>query len=273
MNEVTTTEHGRKSVLVDMANRYGMEPKVFADTLRATVVPKEATNEQFAAFVLVAKHYGLNPILKEIFAFPTKGGGIQPIVSIDGWANLINSHPAMDGMEFVDEQSDKGELLSITCRIYRKDRAHPVATTEYMVECVRNTDTWRQWPRRMLRHKAMIQAARYAFGFAGIIDPDEWDRSPEKADETVKAPPAPPAPIAMVIETEPKPEPTAEPDSTDGRPPVTWFEQLEAAMQDGDVAQVWADFDVDRICADTEDRDVALAIARRFDANWQTEEA
>lgn len=265
MNEVATVEHGRKSVLVDMANRYGMEPKVFADTLRATVVPKEITNEQFAAFVLVAKQYDLNPILKEIFAFPTKGGGIQPIVSIDGWANLINSHPAMDGMEFVDELNDKGALVSITCRIYRKDRSHPVAATEYMAECVRNTDTWRQWPRRMLRHKAMIQAARYAFGFAGIIDPDEWDRSPEKADETaIKAPPAPPAPV---IDAKPEPTPEAP------RPPVTWFGLLEAAMQDGEVAQVWADFDVDRICADVEDRDVALAIARRFDANWLTEEA
>jgi hypothetical protein len=31
----------------------------------------------------------------------------------------------------------------------------------------------------MLRHKAMIQAARYAFGFAGIYDPDEAERIAE----------------------------------------------------------------------------------------------
>jgi hypothetical protein len=28
----------------------------------------------------------------------------------------------------------------------------------------------------MLRHKAAIQAIRYAFGFSGIVDPDEADR-------------------------------------------------------------------------------------------------
>lgn len=28
----------------------------------------------------------------------------------------------------------------------------------------------------MLRHKATIQAARYAFGFSGIVDPDEAER-------------------------------------------------------------------------------------------------
>ena len=46
-----------------------------------------------------------------------------------------------------------------------------------MAECKRNTDPWRQWPNRMLRHKATIQAARYAFGFSGIADPDEAERS------------------------------------------------------------------------------------------------
>ena len=28
----------------------------------------------------------------------------------------------------------------------------------------------------MLRHKAAIQSIRYAFGFSGIVDPDEADR-------------------------------------------------------------------------------------------------
>lgn len=179
----TAPQAERRSVLVSMASRFGMEPQAFEATLRATVVPESVSREQFAAFLLVAKEYGLNPLTKEIYAFPTRGGGIQPIVGVDGWANLINSHPACDGFEFTDTFSDKGELVSITCRIFRKDRAHPVEATEYMAECKRNTDTWKQWPRRMLRHKALIQAARYAFGFSGIIDPDEWERHPERAEE------------------------------------------------------------------------------------------
>ena len=78
-------------------------------------------------------------------------------------------------MEFVDSV-DNGALIAVTCRIYRKDRQHPVEVTEYMAECKRNTDPWKQWPARMLRHKATIQAARYAFGFSGIVDPDEAER-------------------------------------------------------------------------------------------------
>jgi hypothetical protein len=42
--------------------------------------------------------------------------------------------------------------------------------------CFRNTDPWKQWPRRMLRHKAAIQCARVAFGISGVMEPDEAER-------------------------------------------------------------------------------------------------
>lgn len=165
-----------KSVIMDMADRFGMEPAAFEATLRATVVPADVTREQFAAFLLVAKKYNLDPITKQIYAFPSRSGGIQPIVSIDGWMNLINTRAEFDGMEFEDHFGEEGKLTAITCRMYRKDRSRPVSVTEYMDECQRPTDTWKRWPARMLRHKAAIQAARYAFGFSGIVDEDEAER-------------------------------------------------------------------------------------------------
>lgn len=177
MNAVAKIEEARpRSVLVDMATRYGMEPAAFEATVRSTVVPNNCSKEQFAAFLLVAKEYRLNPLTKEIYAFPAKGGGIQPIVSIDGWARIINERPELTGIEFADHIED-GKLFAITAKIYRKDRAFPIAVTEYMSECRRSTDTWKQWPARMLRHKALIQCARYAFGFSGIVDPDEYERA------------------------------------------------------------------------------------------------
>ncbi len=169
----------RRSLLQAMAATYQMEPGAFLATIKATVMPSaNATNEQVAAFLAVAHQYRLNPFCREVFAFPGKSGGIQAVVSVDGWSKLINEHEDFDGMEFEDK-SDGGQIASITCRIHRKSRSHPVEVTEYMVECKRDTDTWKRWPRRMLRHKAMIQAARYAFGFAGIVDPDEAERALE----------------------------------------------------------------------------------------------
>lgn len=166
------------SLFDGLAAQAGLSTDGFLSTIKATVFPNKgngATNEQLAAFLMVAKQYNLNPLTKEIFAFPANGG-IQPVVSIDGWMKLINSHPDFDGMTFADVlEGDK--VVSITCKIYRKDRSQPIEATEYMAECKRDTQVWKQWPRRMLRHKAAIQAARYAFGFAGIADPDEAERS------------------------------------------------------------------------------------------------
>ena len=136
-------------------------------TLQATVFKGNVTDEQFTALLIVANQYGLNPFTKEIYAFPDRNNGIVPVVGVDGWARILNNNPQFDGMEF--EQNDD----SCTCRIYRKDRSHPVIVTEFMSECRRDTQPWKSHPKRMLRHKAMIQAARLAFGFAGIYDQDE----------------------------------------------------------------------------------------------------
>lgn len=179
------------SIIGSMAETYGMDKRAFEATLRKTIMPENTTNEQCAAFLLVARQHKLNPFTKEIFAFPSRGG-IQPVVSVDGWMKLINSHPEFDGMEFADTLAADGTLQAVTCRIFRKDRSHPVSVTEYMSECKRNTDTWKQWPARMLRHKAAIQAARYAFGFAGIMEPDEYERMHDVNPTVSTIPPANP---------------------------------------------------------------------------------
>lgn len=254
MNQIATLSPGRQSLIGTMASAYNMEPKAFADTIRATCLPANATNEEFAAFLMVAKEYDLNPITKEIYAFPKKGGGIQPIVGIDGWMNLINSHPQCDGVEFDDKFDDKGGLTAITCRIYRKDRNRPTSVTEYMDECKRPTEPWQKWPARMLRHKAAIQCARYAFGFAGIIDPEEAERSPEVITGQVVAPPPPAKQIAAPVETiehEHVVEETGEVIEAiqDGEvfDPALYFEDLESQMatakDEATIEEVWSALD------------------------------
>lgn len=181
---MTTVQDTRMSLVSTFAEKIGVEPAKLLTTLKQTVFkqPKdgaEISDAQMMALLAVANQYGLDPFAREIFAFPDKGGGIVPVVSVDGWVTIINSHPAFDGMEFFDHKTGD-KLEAITCRIYRKDRAHPTEITEYMSECKRNTDPWNKSPSRMLRHKALIQCGRYAFGFSGIYDRDEAERIAER---------------------------------------------------------------------------------------------
>ena len=78
---------------------------------------QKATESELLALVVVANEYGLNPFLKEIYAFPAKGGGIVPVVSIDGWLRMVNDHPQMDGIVTNHRENEDSQ----------REHAHPDA--------------------------------------------------------------------------------------------------------------------------------------------------
>lgn len=166
MSTALATLTAKLATRLDMGDGTGL-----METLKATAFKGQVSDAQMTALMIVANQYGLNPWTKEIYAFPDKNNGIVPVVGVDGWARIINSHSQFDGMDF--EQNPD----SCTCTIYRKDRSHPTKVTEWMAECKRpSVGPWQSHPYRMLRHKAMIQAARLAFGFVGIYEQDEAER-------------------------------------------------------------------------------------------------
>jgi len=241
--EITTTTAAgpvaetrqRQSLVNRFAEKYHIEPAKLLSTLKATAFRQrkqdvEITNEQMAALLIVADQYKLNPFTKEIFAFEDKGA-IVPVVSVDGWARIINEHPAFDGLAFV--YSDEivtmpyGKPCPAWCEIqlYRKDRTRPTIVREYLDEVYqeprgekRYPGPWQSHTKRFLRHKTLIQGARIAFGFAGIYDEDEANRIVEAQAVVVQDPPAPaPAPrqvelgkstrLSAIIGTQPQAEP------------------------------------------------------------------
>lgn len=207
-------------IVARFAERFAMNPDDVVDVLRATafkVRDGQATDAQMSALMIVADQYKLNPFTKEIYAYPDKQNGIVPVVGVDGWSRIINEHPALDGIEFnyaenVSQHKGKKVHEWIECVIYRKDRTRPTTIREDFDEVVRNANfstPWDTHPKRMHRHKALIQCARIAFGFAGLYDEDEAQRILEvrgldnaaaaptikhmgAADVVVKAPAAPP---------------------------------------------------------------------------------
>lgn len=173
-----------KSALESMAGRLQVSKEQLYNTLKKTAFKECKSNEDFLAGLVVANTYGLNPLLKEIYMFPAKGGGVVPMVPVDGWVSMVNRRKNYDGVELIENRINDGEdepsgsgIASVTAIFHLKDRSHPVTVTEYMSECYAgNKEPWKRWPVRMLRHKAYIQGARIAFGFSGIYDEDESQR-------------------------------------------------------------------------------------------------
>lgn len=251
------------SPLVVMAQRFNLEPDKMLTTLKGTVIKPTkdgycATNEEIAAFVIVANEYGLNPFLREIYAFADPRKGVTTIVPIDGWTRIVNRQQTFDGCEFADVCDQNGKLVAITCRMHVKGRTFPVEVTEYISECQRPTDPWRQMPRRMLRHKAFMQAARLAFSLSGIHDEDEGrdivetDSASEITQEVLsrsrslgerlksQSLPPQPTPTADVPPEEPEPPIDEEPPAEDCAepPPADAGEESQEALPPPEITKL-----------------------------------
>ena len=94
-SELQETEQ-QASVLVQLGEQYSVAPNKLLKTLKETAF-KGATDSQMIALCIVASEYRLNPFTKEIYAYPAKGGGIVPVIGVDGWYGLVNSQPHYDG--------------------------------------------------------------------------------------------------------------------------------------------------------------------------------
>ena len=235
-NEIAVIPQAKPSALAVMAGRINVEPTKLHSTLKNTVF-KGATDDELLALVVTANTYELNPLLKELYAFPKKGGGIAPMVGVDGWIKIANRQPNFDGMD-VEVFGDGKTPTHATGTIYLKDRSHPVRVTEYFEECKRGTEPWNQMPRRMLRNKAIIQSIRLAFGVSGIHDEDEARDIAGRQAQTVTA--EKPVFKARVIDPEDNIPMLPDPRLLDAVPPFTPDtpqKQLQAAIADAGVLE------------------------------------
>lgn len=164
-----------RNALSALTEQLGMtDYNELAGILKNTIMPK-ASDEEMAAFALVCSTYKLNPLTREVYAFPTKAGGIMPMIGIDGWLKIAHSHPDYAGMGWAEGAEDNDRWCE--CTVWLKSTPeHPVTIREYLSECRQaSSPVWAQRPKRMLRHRATIQAIRYALGISGVSDADDYE--------------------------------------------------------------------------------------------------
>jgi len=173
-----------------LADRVGLDLERTRTLLKDSVFragPREAawTENEVAAALVLAGHYNLNPMTKEINFF-RQGGKVSPYIGFDGWVSIVNRQEDFNGITFDVELSSDGKLEAVVCNIFRKGFDHPISVREYLTECRKPTNPWNQMPHRMLRQRAYCQAARLAYGI-GIPDGDEaaLETEPQPSAEVI----------------------------------------------------------------------------------------
>jgi len=163
--------------IVDMARELGTDSKMLWNVVRESCFKldkdgKGASDSEVMVYLMTCGKLSLNPLMREAYGFLSRGA-LQVGVGIDGWLKIANRHPQFDGIELEEIEDENGQLVACRATVWRKDRKAPTILTEWLKECQRSTDPWKQRPRRMLRHKATIQSLRYAFAITGISDMEE----------------------------------------------------------------------------------------------------
>ena len=140
-------------------------------------------------FLHLIKKYDLDPFADELSILKDSEGGYQVFITIDGWFKIINQHVQYTGMCLREStEENNGIPIWMECCIYRNDRILPIAIKEYFDEVKTEHPSWKQMPRRMLRHRVIQQCARMAFG----ISAPEYIafKNPNTATEVVKVTPS-----------------------------------------------------------------------------------
>jgi hypothetical protein len=163
-------------------SRSGMSPESFVQALTQTSLSSLVVWGQvdLELLLLSAERFGVNPLGREIFLIRGDDRPDEPpmvVLGVDGWSHVLNSHKKFAGMQFAEsEQLVEGVPAWIECTLHRWDRRVPTTVREYFDEVRGATQPWLTHPRRMLRHKALVQCARLAFGLVGVYDHDEAQR-------------------------------------------------------------------------------------------------
>lgn len=200
------------------------------------------TIEDVFTFLIQCKNLGLNPLLKQIYGFMSRGKLVN-VVSIEGWNAIAQRSPVFDGFEFEFGPFSERELIYkktgfvnghkseanvtikrsvaswVKCIVFRKDRAHPIVITTFFDEAYTGSEPWATMPMHMLQNRAFVNAVRKAFNVSAYADDDKFfnfDDAPEPMPEPLQAS-AEEIPADAIPEPTPEPLPAPEPASILGQ--------------------------------------------------------
>ena len=136
---------------------------------------KGCSNDEFAVLIELANRYQLDPFAKQIWAVKFNDRPAQIFAGRDGYLAIAHRSGQFNGMQSSIERDADGNIISATCRVWRKDMEHPFERTVYVDEYNTKKSVWAEKPATMIVKVAEAQALRLAFNVSGLYDSSELD--------------------------------------------------------------------------------------------------
>ena len=180
--EVTVIEPEVVKETVSLAVREvsGITPKTYTDDdlmLIRNIAAKNCTEPEFKLLMYMARTYGLDPLVKQIWA--VKRQYDQPALIFagrDGFLALAHRSGHFDGMQsgvnYEGEGKDK-KPVSAWCEIWRNDMHHSFKSEVPFSEYNTGFSVWKTNPSAMILKVAEAVCLRKAFSIDGIYSPEE----------------------------------------------------------------------------------------------------
>jgi phage recombination protein Bet len=147
--------------------------------LLRNVIAKGCTEPEFKLLMYMANTYGLDPLLKQIWA--VKRNESQPALIFagrDGMLAIAHRSGHFDGMQsgVIYEGAGKDKKpVSAWCEIWRNDMSHSFKTEVPFSEYNTGFSVWKTNPSAMILKVAEAVCLRKAFSVSGLYAPEEID--------------------------------------------------------------------------------------------------
>ncbi len=145
--------------------------------LLRNVIAKGCTEPEFKLLMYMASTYGLDPLLKQIWAVKRNDNSPALIFAgRDGMLAIAHRSGQFDGMQsgvvYEGEGKDR-KPLSAWCEVWRKDMSHSFKTDVPFSEYNTGYSVWKTNPSAMILKVAESVCLRKAFSVSGLYCPEE----------------------------------------------------------------------------------------------------
>lgn len=163
----------QQSQQVAIAGQYSNDEVLLIRNIAA----KNCTEPEFKLLMYMARTYGLDPLLKQIWA--VKRNDRDPALIFagrDGMLAVAHRSGQLDGMQsgvIYEGEGKDHKPVSAWCEIWRKDMSHSFKAEVPFSEYNTGFSVWKTNPSAMILKVAESVCLRKAFSIAGIYCPEE----------------------------------------------------------------------------------------------------